>query len=519
MMSYVSLLFQLPSAWFVAILSEWLDMPSVGMLDTAMSSKTHRSQFLNSLQNMRSTSIDRFSDGRDGICFRRDGNGGKWTGCWWRWLSIRGIYVERIVLRGNAVRSVLVIPSMQKVVALVLKDDDLEYLVRNCPSLRSIKLSSVFSRETHVGLRILTKLHQSLEEFSLYRFSNIHQPEEYYTETAAALIDVFRQCSRLHKVSLTDDALHSVNVEELIPHGHLFHQLEFRDEGRTAADTRAISKLLVNCCNLRKLRYHQISIEEQDSLFHTTARQSCPLLEELEILSTSFNRQQQIGGAGVGMFTFIHRNCGHLRKLTMSNCEVTTSILRSIAGMESLKELTLGQCEGLTDADMAVLATMKLVNLRISEEAYQRESDVDIDVGELTGASLQSFVGSDISQTLENFDLSVYDYTIPMDDVQMATALASCHNLKTVCVSFFCGCIFGRHGLDGLQAMATGCPLLTDVSLWLTVPGLHCLGTHFPNLKKCNVYNWREAGPVPEGFPSIEELQTLYPAVTWKYGY
>jgi hypothetical protein len=180
--------------------------------------------------------------------------------------------------------------------------------------------------------------------------------------------------------------------------------------------------------------------------------------------------------------------------------------------MDALKDLTLNECEGVTDAGIAALATMKLVNLYISVEEYDDDDD------EMTDASLQSFVGSNISQTLENFDLSVYGNATPIDDIQVATALASCHNLKTLHVSLGGSwCLFGSNGMDGLQAMATGCPLLADVSLYLTLPGLHCLGTHCTNLKKCTVYNTLEAGPSPEGFPSIEELQTLYPAVKWEY--
>ena len=97
LMSNIPFSFRLPSAWLVAVLSEWLDMPSIGMLDTAMTSKTHRSQFLNCLQNMRSTTIDSFSGG--GSRYR----GGKWTGRWWRWLSVRQVHVESIVLHGKEV--------------------------------------------------------------------------------------------------------------------------------------------------------------------------------------------------------------------------------------------------------------------------------------------------------------------------------------------------------------------------------------------------------------------------------
>ncbi len=508
-------MFQLPSAWFVAVLSEWLDMPSIGVLDTAISSEMHRLQFLVNLQNMRSTSADSFSDDRSHVLARG------WTGRWWRWLSIRQVYVERIVLRGNAVGSDLVIPSMRKAVAESFGDDDLQCLVRNCPSLRSLSLTSYSDRMSQTGLSTLstlTNLHQCLEEFSFRRGSGYDQPEAFYTETGAALIDALRRCSRLQKVALTGDALRAVNLEDLLPYGHLFHELEFQSYGRTAADAQAISNLLVNCGNLRKLHY-QGSDDEHDLLFFTPL--SCPLLEVLELSSFSFNQQQQIAGAGAsaaavaaaGVFTLIHRNCKHLRELTLRRSELSASTLPSIGGMESLKELTLDECEGVTAAGMAVLATMKLVKLGVYVEGQDDEDGV------LTAASLVSFVGSNISQTLEKFELSVYDFTVPIDDVQVATALASCHNLKKLSVNFGDGgCLFGRNGLDGLQALATGCPLLADVSLYLTLPGLHYLGTHFANLEECTVYCRRVVGaPTPEGFPSIDNLQTLYPAVMWIY--
>jgi hypothetical protein len=321
-------------------------------------------------------------------------------------------------------------------------------------------------------------------------------------------------------VFLTGDTLQSANLEDLIPYGHLFHELQFGREGRTTAAKQAISNLLVTCSNLRKFRYAG-SGDEQDSLVIIAVHQSCPLLEELQISSTPFNQQQQIAGAGAGadagVFTLIGRNCKHLRKLELSDCRLSASVLRSIAGMESLKDLTLDECEGVTDADITALAKLKLVKLCISSGLHS------VDDYEWTEALLQSFVGSNISQTLESFKLSVgtiHGFATPVDDVQVATALASCHNLTTLTVHLGDGgCLFGRNGLDGLQAIATGCPLLADVILYLTVPGLHYIGTHFTNLKKCNVFTMDDdyTTNTPAGYPSIEELQTLYPAVDWVY--
>jgi hypothetical protein len=358
-------------------------------------------------------------------------------------------------------------------------------------------------------------LHQSLEEFSFNRYTD-EQPQAYYAHTATALIDVLHQCSRLHKVLLTGDTLRCVNLEELLPYGHLFHELEFGGGDRTIADAQAVSNLLAKCSNLLMLDYGGSWYDvEQDSLVTTAIWQSCPLLQELELSWFSFNKQiagSDTGagagaGAGAGIFTLINRSCKHLRALDLAHCQLSVSILRGIAGMEALKELTLYDCEGLTDAGMAVVATMKLERLTLYVHAH------------LTEVWIQSFVGSNISQSLETFDLTAYGNTTAIDDVQVATALASCYNLKKL-DAYFGGdeCVFGRNGLDGLQAMATGCPLLADIKLYLTVPGLHCLGTHFTNLKKCHVYNRCAAGAVaPEGFPSIEELQTLYPAVKWTY--
>ena len=133
MSARVPLLFQVPHAWLVALMSEWLDMPTIGMLDTAICSRKYRPQLLRSLQSMRSTSVDSFSVNR-GTGFL----GWKtfeWTEYWWQWLSLRRIYVERIVLRRNEVRLDLVIPSMRIASCEYFEDEDLQYLVRNCPSL------------------------------------------------------------------------------------------------------------------------------------------------------------------------------------------------------------------------------------------------------------------------------------------------------------------------------------------------------------------------------------------------
>jgi hypothetical protein len=139
---------------------------------------------------------------------------------------------------------------------------------------------------------------------------------------------------------------------------------------------------------------------------------------------------------------------------------------------------------------------------------------------EWTGSVLQSFVGSNISQSLEKFTV-VAIMDPEADDVQIAMNLASCRKLSNLSFRWGYdgrGCVFGHSGLEGLQAMATGCPLLADVSMFLTLPALHYIGTHFSNLERCKILNeCLPDTPTPEGFPSVEELETLYPAVEWSY--
>ena len=482
-MSNIPLLFQLPSAWLVALLSEWLDMPSIGMLDTAISAKNYRPQFLDILRIMRSFSIDCFSEER--------GRGRLWsdiivlTRCWWRWLSIRQIHVKNTIICGKTAVSDLAIPSMRKVVARKFRQVDLYYLVRNCPSLRSLDLS-LASDGTVIdnGLSFVAKnLHQTLEEFRLAGVGFRRKD----------LIDVFRRCTHLRSVSLTDDTLKSVSLNELIPYGHLFDELHF--EGTR----RAIEGLLAKCSNLRKFTYHgSHKNKKQNALIMSAIHRSCPLLENLDLSNVKFN--QQVTGADI--FTLVGQTCKHLRKLTLDYCDLKPSTFRQIAGIETLKELALCYSDGLTDAGMALVTSMMLENLSILGP-------------QLT--ELQSFAGTAISHSLEYLYLAIglCDDLPRLYDVQLATGLASCHKLKTLCVhSGWDGCVFG---LTCLQAIASGCPLLAEVELHLTVSGLHCIGTHFTQLKTCKAYRDpdEDSEVAAEAFPSIEELQTLYPAIKW----
>jgi hypothetical protein len=111
-----------------------LDMPTIGKLDTAMASKKYRPQFLISLQSMRSTAVDSFSD-KYGSGFASHGTN-QWSRWWWRYLSVRQVHVECVTLYGSNVHLGFVIPSMRTVkVEGGGTDVGIVCLVGNCSAL------------------------------------------------------------------------------------------------------------------------------------------------------------------------------------------------------------------------------------------------------------------------------------------------------------------------------------------------------------------------------------------------
>jgi hypothetical protein len=168
----VPLLFQLPHALLIAFLSEWLDMSTLGKLDSAISAKKYRPQFLSSLRDMISTSVDSYSDS---YCRRFSWNLRatvvEWTGRWWRWLSIRHIYVERATVFGCKINSVLAVPSIRELTVKDCNNRGLLLLTRGCPALRSltVRWQNVRRDEKHLTEAALVALARNCKEFSLYR--------------------------------------------------------------------------------------------------------------------------------------------------------------------------------------------------------------------------------------------------------------------------------------------------------------------------------------------------------------
>jgi hypothetical protein len=339
--------------------------------------------------------------------------------------------------------------------------------------------------------------------------------KKYYQKSATALVAMLRRCSKLKKVSLTGDVLFCVNLDNLVPLGHLLHELDFLhdDENPTPVTGRALSDLLTRCGNLVKFHYSSRSSfrlgpaddEERDRLVLTALLPSCPLLEELELVSLSLV-------AAEAFFTGLGRTRTQIRKMRLHCCRLSESILRSIAGVETLKDLDLDCCQGLTDAGVAALGVLKLTRLSILDTW----GDIVTFGGSgltrsLTPAAFVSLTGAgaDVSRTLEALCIRI-EATPVVDADQLASAVASCPLLKTLSIGW--GHDRDRaedrmFGLEGLQAIVAGCPLLTDVSLRLDrlrceYPATHCL-----DLKKC----------IPSSFLPDAAMRGKYPNIKWSH--
>ena len=514
MTSSIPPLFRLPNVLHVVMLSEWLDTPSIGMLDTAMSSKKHRLQFLKNLQSMRSASVHNYIDDRNRVSAYDSSH--EWVCVWWRWLSVRQIFIERILILGDLVQSDLPIMSIRNADINGCGDHGFLCLIRNCPFLRRVRLS-LFGLQlvTATGLMELTNLHESLEEFFFfYRFNAICDPEGYHTQLATALNQIFSSCLRLHRVVLSGDTLRAVDMDEVLPCGHLFDELEFARESQSTDDGSCTSSIFTRN-NLIRLSYYGRNDDELDLQVMTDIHQSCPMLEDLDLHGISCTEDEDFAETGSSVFRQLGRHCKHLRKLSFDRCIISDSAwsLRDIVGIESVKELSITTCIGVTETSIALFATMKLVKLTME---LPRNF-------EWTVASLQSFVGSNASKTLAYLHVSYLHNAAPIDDVQVATALASCHNLKALHVFLGCdACVFG---VDAVQMVAVGCALLEVTSLCLTIDSVHCLGANCAMLKRCHVMVCCVRATLEDRTPMLkadyplllEELESLYPAVWWRH--
>jgi hypothetical protein len=510
------MIFRLPNSLFIAFISEWLDMPSIGKLDTAVSSKNHRSQFLNSLQSMQSSTVDSFSENRGRGCIGFGTH--QWTALWWRWMSIRQLNVQCANIYGNSVGAdVLLLPSMRRVKIEQCNNTSLACVAASCPVLQSLTITcsgmgynagnEFLTNPAHGAVATLCEL----EEFFFGSWAGSRSGES-FEGTAAALAAMFRQCPKLKKVSLAGDAVLCMDLQWFHAFGHLFHALRV-SQYLVRSRGHSIWNLLRHCNNLKVFHYHsQCDIggggteefEEaevaRDRLVLSTLCQSCPLLEELKVTGLLHLAADELLAA-------LPRHCKHLRVLKLVSSRPSQSALRAVAGLESLKELTLESCYDLVGGDLAPFAAAKLTKLCL--EAYFVGGHFDFVLfNSTTGDSPLS--AANITRTLEHFRLEVVTDG-EVDTGRVGASLATCPRLKTLHVEWGDNGDNCMLGVEALQVIVTGCPLLADVALSLTASECAWLAAHCPHLKKCRSLS----GFGADASAKQGELQTLYPHVEW----
>ena len=191
------LLFRLPKSLFVQFLSEWLDIHDVGKLDSAMTNKKHRSEFLQCLKEMTNQTVPVSFDGT----LEHDTN-------LLSWVSLRQIHVEKLSLCADSIED-LHLSSLQNLVVGTQRS--------KCPVA-----GSPFLSECPPWLRNVPQLSPSLEELSVGKVSS--------RAIMADLIFVLSHCLELKSVSIaslwfqardcTDDVL--AKLQEF---GHLIVEI------------------------------------------------------------------------------------------------------------------------------------------------------------------------------------------------------------------------------------------------------------------------------------------------------
>ena len=421
------LLFRLPASLFVQFLSEWLDIHDVGMLDTAMTNKGHRTEFLQRLVEMRNQTIpfsfSEFCEHHMNLL---------------QWISTRHIHITTLSL-----------PTF---------DENNEFIEGlRLPSLRKLVVSS------GPWLRHIPKLSPSLEELSVGHFSSWAAMED--------PIFVLSQCLELESVSIdslifrsrdwTDDVL--AKLQEF---GHLIVEIRSVDGYMKNVTTEGLMNFIKCCPRLRKLGYSQ---EVDNGMLLECVAQSCPLLEDIR-----FNTCSKLA------LLELSRNCKQLRKVYMCRfleTGVPASDLEALKQIDTLEELCLAGCR-LTNKMVAVIKGFRHLRRLHLREYWGIDG--------LTGAGFRVLEGSPVSSTLQSISVKFEtggNLHLPVqgfDKAEMIAGIASCHNLRKVDLSYHCDDA-------GLAVLGAGCPLLEEIHLTLgpvTVDGLVALAEHCQKLTK-----------------------------------
>ena len=407
--------FRLPKAVVINFLSEWLDIRDVARLDAAMTTQSLHPTFLQCLQDMRSTTVNRQTICENGTGLR--------SSAFLVWLSSRRIYVEVMNLwkLGSAsITENIELPFLRKLsVYGDVSESDILQLVKTSPALQSVTL--------YVYKRVHQVLHQIAGHCPLLEALRLH---------CSFLMDDFlyllSKCSALKNITLNyafEEWVGNDNWERLHPYGHLIQHIGIF---RNAVNPPAFANFVDACQNLRSLDYFDIR-ETAEGEILLRAAQSCPLLENLHFDTHSPTAMRELS-----------RKCKNLQHVYIrsSNQSLSSSDLAIFEQIETLESLSLEQHD-LTNAHLAVICRFR----NIKELEMQQCFFEDI-------VTEGMFVDTPISKTLEK--IQIISRNLP---VAALSCLMPCKKLREIDL-FDCRCADAS-----LAILATHFPLLDTITM------------------------------------------------------
>ena len=319
----VPMFFRLPEDFIIDFLSQWMDIRDLGRLDTAMTMHSLRPTFLQDLQRVRSTTVDRHSIVGQGT--------GLTSFKFLVWLSNRRIYVEIISVWPLSPASITEekLPFLRQLHSTVsdsVSESDVVALLKSSPALQTISLYT--STRVQEVLRQIADHCPLLEELMLiYSFS---MDDLHY---------LLNKCSALRNVTL-----HHIKEwpddncwERLQLYGHLFQDIGIHEN---APNYPAFADFIGACPRLKALEYRDIP-ETSEGEILLRAAQTCPLLQSL-----SFDTHSSAALVALG------RNCKKLRFVRVTGGSLSTSDLANLNQLENLETLILDQSD-LTNGHLA----------------------------------------------------------------------------------------------------------------------------------------------------------------------
>ena len=294
----VPLFLRVPSAYFVGILSEWLDLKSVARLDSAMTNKEHRPSTLSNFEHMKLLQM----------------NGMLLKGKTVKWLSLRKIPLENLLFdnsSGGGYLGGVTLPLLKKLECDAISDLSIYCLVRSSPQLQHIKFGST-STISDAGLLHIMENCPALEKLSLKQ--NVTSPSLFpgFKEnfTSDALFKLLHKCTNLRSVFLCSGIIGKIkshDMERLHKFGHLFEVLEFPHV--TAASNETITQFLKGCSGLK-------SISGGISILPYLQSASCTVLEKLRLDQLVTDRLLSFPDTG---YLNVSQKCKMVKKNSLSS--------------------------------------------------------------------------------------------------------------------------------------------------------------------------------------------------------